>query len=143
VLFVVSFSGARSLEHAAMHALALNRANLNEESRGKTPRIQLESKATCFLSLQVRVVCREIADRLAREFVFIQFAGTDTTSHGMTRAAVWLARYPEWHEALWVEQQKLMAEYGDVIDRRVRCGVPFPNAVPKNDLHLVLSSTGM
>lgn len=64
--------------------------------------------------------CREIAERLACEFVFLQFAGTDTTSAAMTRAAVWLASYPEWHDALWVEQQKLIAEYGPEIDRRVR-----------------------
>jgi cytochrome P450 len=71
-------------------------------------------------------MCREIADRLGREVMFLQFAGTDTTSYSMTRAAVWLARYPEWHDALWAEQQRLMAEYGDVIDRRVRTSAPLP-----------------
>lgn len=58
---------------------------------------------------------------MARELLFMQFAGTDTVSYGMTRMAVWLARYPQWHAALWEEQKRLMEEYGPEIDRRVRC----------------------
>ena len=65
-------------------------------------------------------MCREITERLAGEIVFLQFAGTDTTAYAMTRAALYLAEYPEWHQELWQEQQELMAEYGDTIDRRVR-----------------------
>ena len=64
--------------------------------------------------------CRDVADRMARESLFLVFAGTDTTAQGMTRAAVWLAQYPEWHQALWEEQQRLVEEFGPTIDRRVR-----------------------
>ena len=72
-------------------------------------------------------MCREITERLAGEIVFLQFAGTDTTAYAMTRAALYLAEYPEWHQELWQEQQELMAEYGDTIDRRVR---PPPRLLP-------------
>lgn len=57
--------------------------------------------------------------------MFLQFAGTDTTSHSLIRLAVALAQYPEWHEALWVEQQRLIEEFGPDIDRRVRAHLLF------------------
>lgn len=72
------------------------------------------------MSSKLCIVCREISQRLAGEIVFLQFAGTDTTAYAMTRAAMYLAEYPKWHQELWEEQQALMAEYGDTIDRRVR-----------------------
>lgn len=65
------------------------------------------------------VLCREIAKQLAGEVVFLQFAGTDTTAYALTRGALLLAEHPQWHEALWEEQQALMEEFGDAIDRRV------------------------
>lgn len=64
--------------------------------------------------------CRKVAEKLAGWLSFMQAAGTDTTGYTMTRAVVWLCKHPEWLQALWEEQQRLIAEYGDAIDRRVR-----------------------
>ena len=51
---------------------------------------------------------------------FVQLAGADAPGYSITRVVKWLAVHPEWLDALGEEQHRLMQEYGDAIDRRVR-----------------------
>ena len=64
--------------------------------------------------------CREVAQTLAVEIRFLLFSGTDTTAYTAARLMQRLAKHPEWLDALWEEQQRLMAEFGEELDRRVR-----------------------
>lgn len=64
--------------------------------------------------------CREVSKTLAAEIRFLLFSGTDTTAYTATRLLQRLAKHPQWLDALWDEQQRLMAEYGEELDRRVR-----------------------
>ena len=59
-------------------------------------------------------------ERLAREVMFLMFAGTDTTAATMCRAVQHLAQHPQWMDMLWEDQQRLIAEFGEEIDRKVR-----------------------
>lgn len=59
-------------------------------------------------------------ERLAKEVIGIMFAGTDTTSYTISRSMQWLAKHPEWLEALIEEQTRLKAEYGPELDQTVR-----------------------
>ena len=72
------------------------------------------------LHTQISAVRRELATRLAREAMLIVVAGMDTTTLIVTQATRFLARHPEWLQALWEEQERLIAEFGPDIDRRVR-----------------------
>lgn len=57
--------------------------------------------------------------RLAREAIMLMFAGTDTTSYTISKCMAWLSMHPEWLTALGEEQQRLKAEYGEEMDRKV------------------------
>ena len=46
-------------------------------------------------------------------------AGMDTTTLIVSHATRYLAQHPDWLQALWEEQERLMAEFGTTIDRRV------------------------
>ena len=72
------------------------------------------------LKVRLGVRCRAVVARLAREVQFLMFAGTDTTAVTICRAMQCLASHPEWLEALAEEQQRLIAEHGEKIDRKVR-----------------------
>jgi cytochrome P450 len=61
---------------------------------------------------------------MAKEVLLLIFAGTDTTSYMLSQCAIWLAKYPEWLEVLWEEQQRIMAEFGDEITPKVRAELP-------------------
>jgi cytochrome P450 len=65
------------------------------------------------------VSCREVAELLAKEIVFLIFAGTDTTAYTFTRLMQFLAKYPEWLQALTDEQAALVAEFGPDISQQV------------------------
>jgi cytochrome P450 len=67
--------------------------------------------------------CRELAQRLAGKVVFFIFAGTDTTTQMILRAMIALVQHPQWLQVLGREQDRLLAEFGDAIDRKAR-----PNA---------------
>ena len=47
-------------------------------------------------------------------------AAMDTTSFVVLQATRFLARHPQWLQSLWEEQERLIAEFGPKIDRRVR-----------------------
>jgi hypothetical protein len=46
--------------------------------------------------------------------------GTDTTAHSLSRAAISMAKYPEWLEKIWEEQQSIIATEGEAITPEVR-----------------------
>ena len=64
--------------------------------------------------------CRALATLLAGEAVRIMMAAMDTTSFVVLQATRFLARHPQWLQSLWEEQERLIAEFGPEIDRRVR-----------------------
>ena len=47
-------------------------------------------------------------------------AGMETTTFTVSQATRLLAQHPEWLQALWEEQERLIEEFGPSIDRRVR-----------------------
>lgn len=57
--------------------------------------------------------------RLTREVLFLSFAGTDTTAYVISKTMTYLASHPEWMTALADEQTRLIAEYGEELDRKV------------------------
>lgn len=61
----------------------------------------------------------------------LMMAGIDTTSYVIGETTRFLVRHPEWLEALWQEQQRLIAEFGEDIDRKVR---DTPVATPHRHL---------
>ena len=50
----------------------------------------------------------------------LMFAGIDTTAYVAAETTCFLVKHPQWLDALWEEQQRLIAEYGEHIDRRVQ-----------------------
>jgi hypothetical protein len=46
--------------------------------------------------------------------------GTDTAAHSLSRAAISMAKYPEWLEKIWEEQQSIIATEGEEITPEVR-----------------------
>lgn len=46
--------------------------------------------------------------------------GSLSLSHHLLREVVELAKMPQWLDALWEEQQRLIAEYGPELNRQVR-----------------------
>jgi hypothetical protein len=54
--------------------------------------------------------------------------GSLSLSHHLLREVVELAKQPEWLDALWEEQQRLMAEYGPALSRQVCLFVSTSNA---------------
>jgi cytochrome P450 len=74
---------------------------------------------------EVRMMCRAIAVRLAKEAVFLMLAGTDNTAYTLLRAVMLLAEHPQWLRAMADEQTRLVAENGDTINKQVHpacCG---------------------
>ena len=82
--------------------------------------------------------CRDVVGKLAREVVILLFAGTETTAQTMCLAMQCLASHPCWLDALGEEQQRLIAEHGEEIDRKVRA---TPVATPVS--HTPLRSYAM
>jgi cytochrome P450 len=46
--------------------------------------------------------------------------GTDTTAHSISQAAISMAKYPEWLEKMWEEQQSIIGTEGKAITPEVR-----------------------
>jgi hypothetical protein len=51
-------------------------------------------------------------------------AGMETTAHSLSRAAISMAKYPEWLEKMWEEQQSIIATSGTDINSQVHCAFP-------------------
>ena len=49
----------------------------------------------------------------------LMFTGTDSTAYTMCRAMQQLALHPQWMATLAEEQQRLIAEHGEDLDRKV------------------------
>jgi hypothetical protein len=58
----------------------------------------------------------------------VMSVGSLSLSHHLLREVVELAKQPEWLDALWEEQQRLMVEYGPELSRQVRTFCPKINA---------------
>jgi hypothetical protein len=50
--------------------------------------------------------------------------GMDTTAHALSRAAISMAKYPEWLEKIWEEQQSIIATEGTEINSQVQSACP-------------------
>lgn len=63
--------------------------------------------------------CRELANLIAQEACLVMSVGSLSLSHHLLREVVELANKPQWLDALWEEQQRLMEEYGPELNRQV------------------------
>jgi cytochrome P450 len=43
----------------------------------------------------------------------------DTTAHALSQAAISMAKYPEWLEKMWEEQQSIIGTFGTDINSKV------------------------
>lgn len=61
----------------------------------------------------------QLARTLIGEAVMLMFAGTDTTAYSLTAVLPLLYLHPEWLAALNEEQDRVVAELGEKIGRKV------------------------
>jgi hypothetical protein len=50
--------------------------------------------------------------------------GMDTTAHALSQAAISMAKYPEWLDKMWEEQQSIIGTFGTDINSKVQCAFP-------------------
>lgn len=62
----------------------------------------------------------QLARTLMGEAVMLMFAGTDTTAYSLTAVLPLLYLHPEWLTALNEEQDRVVAQHGEKIGRKVR-----------------------
>lgn len=65
-------------------------------------------------------LCRSPVERIAREVLFLMFAGTDTTSFNIIKVVQLLAQHPDWFDKVKQEQEAIIADIGDDLGREVR-----------------------
>ena len=67
---------------------------------------------------------------LPKQAVFLMFVSTDNTAYMLAQSTVLLHTHPEWLRELDKEQDRLVAEHGPELGRKVRCTAALPAAAP-------------